>query len=248
MEKIFIIGDSHSLVLREYWQKQKRIDKRYQNVFVECISAGRVINNFILEKNGKKIVTPLLTQQLAKWGLDKMNNGSILFLLGTGEGIRLSLNNRWDKYYLADADDEPHHVNKQEIILFSEIVGLLEYRLKEFFEGINILREQGLNSFEFLCAPPPYLSNEKIISLYSSKRSELSMNISPAKPENRYKLYKAVEYVFQKFSAQINSKYIKNPPSVYDNHGFLKEQFERDGVHANVLYAKELFNHILEEK
>lgn len=259
----FLFGDSHVQVFKDVAREYTN-DNAQRCFFAETVGPGRIVNSFVFtDSEDNKVISPSMTIKMEErlvYPFKKFNKraseNKIIVLLATGEGVRMSLNSRWNTYdwqmsgggQVVQAAGEGKE-QEIEVIPNQVIYGFLKWRLKQFFEGMIILKEEGYKDIAILASPPPHASNDRILSLYNAKKQgdpDFNKNaFMPAQASIRMKLHEVNEQLIRDFCAEEGFEFIENPDFVKDENGFLLEKYERDGVHANVDYARDMINYIM---
>jgi hypothetical protein len=261
---IYIYGDSHA---NTFIRGGKLIvDNIKDTTFkVRTVAAGRIQDDFVLKTlNGKTVLNPAFTTCMQKDKLypianytsliKKQPKAKIFLLFGTGLPHRIlvngnSIRRRYFEYYIGNENRSPH-----------QIVPILKDMLKEelqqwqqyFFQGLNLLQEQGFDNIGILSSPPLHrdynyiLDKIPMLKLLAEER-----NLPPqscfASDHFRQSLYQLSEEVIKEKALELNFQYVSSPLSTMDEQGFLKSQYCSDGLHGNEQYALEFAHHIVKE-
>ncbi|MCS6921308.1 MAG: hypothetical protein NZM07_05225 [Elioraea sp.] len=93
--------------------------------------------------------------------------------------------------------------------------------------------------------PPPVPDNEFLARQLARVVPEVDAGrISP--PALRYKIWRLHSAVFEEFCRARGISYLRNPPAIADQDGFLRREFWGDAVHGNARYGAALLDRLKE--
>lgn len=93
--------------------------------------------------------------------------------------------------------------------------------------------------------PPPLLDWSQVEEL--PKQLEEMQHLGPAPEAMRLQLYHMQTRILRNYAASRSACFIDVPPTALDDRGFLDRRYiDRDPTHANGLYGRLLFEHIMD--
>jgi hypothetical protein len=261
---IVIYGDSHAnTFLRGNALIQENIKDA---VFkVRTVSVGKIQDDFVLKTiDDDIIINPALTVCMQKdrlypntnyeGVLKKDPNLKLFLLFGTGLPHRLlvngnSIRRRYFEYFTADEPKQSHQVVP---ILKDMLKEELQHWQRHLFHGLDLLKEQGYNNIGILGSPPlhrdyNFLLNKIVAFKALAEEKGLEDQFCFGSDHFRTCLYQLSEEVIKEKLQELGYQYISSPQSTKDEMGFLKPQYNFDGVHGNAAYALEFATHIVQE-
>lgn len=163
---IYIYGDSHA---NTFNRAKKLLESNLKDtVFkIRTVAAGRIQDEFVLKTlNEKLILNPALTVCMQKDRMypysmyetvtKKQENTKIFLLFGSGQPHRLlvssnSIQKKFYEFYTSDETPEKYQV----IPVLKDMLKDELHRMQTyFFQGLDLLKEQGFNNIGFLSSPP----------------------------------------------------------------------------------------------
>jgi hypothetical protein len=239
--RIFLIGDSHCLPARDLLISDKftginyTIVSKYIPGFSGCstIKGNEIAPQFLaalesenLIRDGNFTHLSISEQDLAASFAAGLSGNAPIIVLSVGDidlrSVLLSKLN--DNYDLVLPFNSAYGVRKGvRIMPYSVAYEIARKQLASLIEIIRKLRSMGLHRVLFLELPPPSLSQEQFDKIHGFSCPAMT----------RYKATMVFNKVLDEICLAEGATLVKYWSDVLDKDGWLKKEFELDGVHLN---------------
>jgi hypothetical protein len=243
-ERVFILGDSHvaSLLhaISNYQLKGLDGTEIFKAVYVE---SGLISQEFVLYlKDGSTVLNPILLKCMAEHGLcDQYSHafhpdvGELVVLFGYADSHIYGFQYNLDGYGFTSSLDRPvpgrSSVSGNYLLSDRILEELFRSRIKALCDGLRILKAGGCR-LSMLSGPPIHRDNEFILSCLPWGRVNA--------PDARRAVFGALNRVIAESAHDLEIDFIDGVSDFVDADGFLKKEYQLDGVHANPLYGREV--------
>jgi hypothetical protein len=243
-ENIFILGDSHVSTLvhavSNYGIKGLDGAEMFKAIYVD---SGAISQDFVLYlKDGSTVLNPIVLKCLADCGLYGRYThaydpaaGELVVLFGYADSHIYGFQYNLDGYVFTSSLDRPVPgglpINGNYMLSDRILEELFRPRVKALFEGLQILKAGGCR-LSLLSGPPIHRDNDFILSCLPWGRVNA--------PEVRRAVFEALHRVIAESARKLEIDFIDGASDFVDGDGFLKKEFQLDGVHANPLYGREI--------
>jgi hypothetical protein len=122
-----------------------------------------------------------------------------------------------------------------ELIPYSAMRALMEGMVRRHFRLLRRLGELPVPLAQ-IESPPPIFDGDYLIDVAAKSLPEIKTH-GPSSPMLRYKIWALHSALFERFCGKHGILYVKNPPEVMDEMGFLKPAYWGDFVHGNAQYG-----------
>jgi hypothetical protein len=242
-EKILILGDSHTQSLTnalKRWPLGTGFGgKKLRATFVY---SGRIATNFVLRlRDGKTVLNPIMEKALFEHHLYSAHNecyfpeaADLILLFGYGNPYVFGLMRDIVGYSFDSSApvNETSVPGTRDYFVHPEMLReLFQSGLSVYLEGVELLKNCGLN-VSLLAGPPPHRDNDYI----RARQSWPYVNA----PFVRKSIFYAVDGIIREGAARIGVPYLDAVSPFCDEDGFLRKEYYGDGIHANLVYAREV--------
>jgi hypothetical protein len=243
-ERVFVLGDSHVTALvhaiDRYGLKTPGGDSKFSAVYVE---SGFLSRTFVLKlSNGQTILNPILLKVMADCGLyDRFGLqflpavADLVIGFGYAESHDFGFGGNFEGYRFAsalDASASDLRGEASDYLLPDEILcELLRPRVEPLFDGLRLLQAGGFN-LSLMSGPPPHRDNNFILSCHPCGHIN--------SPAVRRAIFYALHRVVRASAIRLNIEFIDGAKGFSDEDGFLKAEYECDGVHGNPPYGRDM--------
>lgn len=248
-ERIYILGDSHAKPLANAIKQWPLFGPdgaaRFRATFVD---SGLLTASFVLPLlDGRVVLNPIVEKALDDYELYSRfrhcyfpDVADLVFLFGYADSHIFGINLEIEGYCFDSAAlHERPAPSEPNYFIHSDILReLFRTRLATFFQGVELLRNSGLN-VSVLAGPPPHRDNDYIQPIYSWPHVNA--------PSVRKAIFYAIDGAVRESASRLGIPYLDAVSAFCDEDGFLRKEYYGDGVHANSVYGRDVLSLLARE-
>jgi hypothetical protein len=241
----FVFGDSHcGLLTKAKIEAQAQKPGHLATVRPVRVDNGLIVNDFVQKLgNGREAINPIVAKAFSDFGLfDRytlrftLGERNVVMLFAFGDVHAISHQAAaWGNFTFDVADGSAYFLQPD----FT--VELLKVRYKSYLQGLKILDAQKGKSRLFLLAgPQPHRSNETILKLMTGTKA------LPI-PAIRLAVFHAMRTVAADWTRELGMGFLDYSSESVGPDGFLRQEYEGDGIHGNLAYGKMILERLKNE-
>lgn len=247
MTKILIIGDSHTIALKKEFEEDK---EKYSDVICDIVTIGpaAIVRNLLVKKDQSLDVIDELKLPIVE-ALHKHKDISVLVLLGAeAYNIKSVTKKKIEEFDFCLPDNSEVDANLP-YVPYDMVKEVIESYTDQLPRVISSLKGNYFIDINILSGPPLHEETDslelKIKESFSKNGIEFD-SLFTLNQNLRKKLWFVNQNVLESYAHSCNSKLVSFYNKACNENGFLKSEFQHDGIHGNREYARHVLNELLE--
>lgn len=229
-QRVMIFGDSHVSAMARYRDAigAPAFDRAFRHAFVlRLVYNGMIAPNLSLDlADGTWVRNPIFAAKLAEVGVlnpyslapnPRLTDTTLVLLLGSAESHMLGFQSAFREFQLGG------HEASRKYLPLEIIEETVLHKLRKMGRVLRQLAGYGY-PVVLLTGPPPHRDNEFI-----EARSKFT-NIAHA--DTRLQIYRGMCKALERIAVGNQAHFVASSQWLADEDGFLRTEFEHDGVHA----------------
>lgn len=229
-QRAIIFGDSHVSAMVRYRDAvgAQAFDRAFRHAFqLRLVYNGMIALNLSLDlADGSWVRNPIFAAKLAEVGVlnpyslapePLVKNTTLVILLGSGESHLLAFQSAFRDFQLGGVDESRKYLPPE--IIEATVL----HRLRKMGRVLRQLAGYGY-PVVLLTGPPPHRDNDRVESL--------SKFVNIAHADTRLQIYQGMCKALETIATGNKAQFIASSRWLADEDGFLRTEFEHDGVHV----------------